>query len=64
MDGTMCPRCGVGRLRGWRELTEEEREVAKRLPASADYTANEREATHRWCTQCWFEDGGGTAKNA
>jgi len=64
MDGMMCPRCGVSRLRGWQELTEEEREVAKRLPASDDYTAKEREARHRWCTRCWHEDNGGATHNA
>jgi hypothetical protein len=30
----------------------------RRLPASADYTASEREATHRWCPRCWYEDVG------
>ena len=26
-----CPRCGVGRLRAWNELSDEEREVVQRL---------------------------------
>ncbi|HEY3027246.1 MAG TPA: hypothetical protein VGJ55_13940 [Pyrinomonadaceae bacterium] len=50
-----CPRCGEGRLRAWQELTNDEREVARRLPGAADYPAGEREAMHRWCTRCWFE---------
>lgn len=50
-----CPRCGEGRLRRFDELSEEEREVARRLPASADYAASERHATHGWCTKCWYE---------
>ena len=50
-----CPQCGEGRLRGWRELDEEEREVVRRLPGSADYTPAERETLHRWCPRCWFE---------
>ncbi|HEY0320589.1 MAG TPA: hypothetical protein VGC66_06415 [Pyrinomonadaceae bacterium] len=50
-----CPRCGEGRLRSWQELTEEEREVTRRLPASADYTLDERKARHRWCVRCWYE---------
>lgn len=50
-----CPRCGEGRLRSWRELSDEGREVVRRLPASADYTLDERTATHRWCTRCWYE---------
>ncbi len=36
-----CPRCG-GRLRAWRELGEEEREVVRRLPASAEQATEER----------------------
>jgi hypothetical protein len=51
-----CPRCQEGRLQVWDELSDDEREVVKRLPASADYTANEREQMHRWCTRCWFEE--------
>ena len=53
-----CPRCRAGRLRGWGELSDEECELAKRLPASADYAAEERMARHRWCTRCWYEDTG------
>jgi hypothetical protein len=49
-----CPRCG-GRLRAWRELSEEEREVVRRLPASAAQATHERAARHRWCTRCWYE---------
>jgi len=56
---SMCPRCGSARLRRFDELSEEEREVVKRLPASADYTATERTATHRWCTTCWYEESRG-----
>ncbi|HEX8707306.1 MAG TPA: hypothetical protein VF723_03505 [Pyrinomonadaceae bacterium] len=50
-----CPRCGQGRLRGWLELDDEEREVVRRLHGSALYTPQERAATHRWCTHCWHE---------
>jgi hypothetical protein len=53
-----CPRCDAGRLRGWSELNDEEREVVKRLPTSADYSIEERAARHRWCTRCWYEDNG------
>jgi hypothetical protein len=42
-------------MRSWDELSDAEREVVKRLPASADYASAVREATHRWCTRCWFE---------
>jgi ribosomal protein L37E len=50
-----CPRCGEGRLHAWHALNEEEREVVRRLPASADYTLDERKATHLWCKRCWHE---------
>lgn len=50
-----CPRCHEGRLQFWDELNDEEREVVKRLPASADYDAAERETMHLWCTRCWHE---------
>lgn len=53
-----CRRCETGRLRGWGELNDEEREVATRLPASKDYSIEERAARHRWCTRCWYEDIG------
>jgi hypothetical protein len=53
-----CPRCHSGRLRGWRELDAEERELALRLPASADYSLAERQARHRWCRRCWYETAG------
>ena len=50
-----CNRCGEGRMRSWQEMTEEEREVVKRLPANADYSMDERRTRHRWCTRCWHE---------
>jgi hypothetical protein len=42
-------------LKSWAELTEEEREVVKRLPNAKDYPRSEHERLHRWCTRCWFE---------
>ena len=42
-------------MRTWGELSADEQEVVKRLPASADYPAAERQATHQWCTLCWYE---------
>lgn len=52
---TKCPKCYEGVLRNWDELSDEEREVVKRLPQSADYKAAERESMHQWCTRCWHE---------
>jgi hypothetical protein len=59
-SGKQCPRCDAGRLRAWSELNDEEREVVKRLPASTDYSIEERAARDRWCTRCWYEDFGVT----
>lgn len=50
-----CPRCREGEMRTWGELSDEEQEVVKRLPASADYSAAERQGSHQWCTRCWYE---------
>ena len=55
-----CPRCGEGPLKAWYELSEEEREVVRRLPASADYLLDARTARRRWCTRCWHEEPGPT----
>ena len=61
-SGKQCPRCNAGRLIAWRELNDEERELVKRLPASADDSIEERAARHRWCTRCWYEDSGGESQ--
>jgi len=42
-------------LKSWAELNDEEREVVKRLPIAAGYSAQEREHLHRWCVRCWRE---------
>jgi hypothetical protein len=42
-------------MKSWSELTDEEREVVRRLPASTELTPAERQATHEWCTRCWYE---------
>ena len=54
-----CPRCGAGPLRTWSELNDEEQELVRRLPASADYSLEQRQATHRWCRRCWYEASSG-----
>ena len=53
-----CPRCGQSPLKAWLELGDEEREVVRRLPASADCPAAERQSNHLWCTRCWHEATG------
>ena len=61
MSSNQCPRCGAGRLQTWAELSDEDREMVKRLPASADYSAEERKARHCWCTRCWYEETSGSS---
>jgi len=55
-DDQTCPRCEKRGLKRWDALTDEELEVVKRLPASAKYSLAERQASHRWCTRCWYEE--------
>ncbi len=59
-----CPRCGAERLRAWRELTEEQRELVRRLPASAHFKPEERAARRRWCVRCWHEETRDAPRNA
>ena len=51
-----CPRCGEGELRAWDELTDEERVVARGMPEAVDYSPGERQAMHRWCSNCSYEE--------
>jgi hypothetical protein len=60
----LCPRCGGGPLKAWYELSEEEREVALRMPDSADFTPDERAARHLFCTRCWYEERAGRPRDA
>ena len=59
-----CPRCRAALLRAWSELDGDEREVVRRLPASADYSPAERAARHLWCVRCWHEETGGARQEA
>ena len=59
-----CPRCGEGTLKAWYELSEEERELALRLPGAADFNAQERASRHLFCTRCWHEETAGAPRNA
>ena len=51
----ICPRCGSFTYKRWDELTDEEKFLAERLPASAEYSKEQRKA-HHFCTRCWFEE--------
>lgn len=50
-----CPRCGHRPLRGWQDLSDEEREVARRISTHLEPTDPGTTALHRWCTRCWYE---------
>jgi hypothetical protein len=43
-------------MKSWSELTDDEKAVVKRLPTPADLSEEERQANHRWCTRCWYEN--------
>ena len=47
-----CPKCGHRYLKGWEELTEEERMIADRLPPVLGFDARERRRM-TVCVRCW-----------
>jgi len=51
-------------MQRWSDLSDEEREIVRRLPASADYPFEERKARHRWCNRCWYEASSGSTSLA
>jgi ribosomal protein S27AE len=56
-NSNQCPRCAHAPLRAWNELTDEEREVVRRLPGATEASEADRKALHRWCPRCWYESG-------
>ncbi len=58
----MCPRCHFPQMKLWKELTDEEKFLAERLPLSATFTKRERE-THLFCPRCWNETVAKTPEN-
>ena len=49
-----CPRCDAAQLKTWNELTSDEKFTAERLPASAEFSPEQR-TRHLFCPRCWFE---------
>jgi hypothetical protein len=41
-------------MEAWSDLADDEKLLAEKLPASAEYSKEERKK-HRYCTRCWFE---------
>jgi hypothetical protein len=60
----LCPRCAGARLRAWGELTDDEREVVRRLPSAPDAPPAERAARRRWCVRCWHEETDAAPRDA
>jgi len=63
-DRKGCPRCEKRGLKTWAELSEEEREVVKRLGRPTEYSEEERQTSHRWCTRCWYEEATPSQRHA
>ncbi len=54
-DERICPKCHFPKLKSWDELSDEQKFLVERLPASAEYSPDQRKK-HRFCERCWFED--------
>lgn len=50
-----CPRCLFPLLGTWDDLTDEQKLLVERLPASADFPLEQRKK-HRFCTRCLYEE--------
>jgi ribosomal protein S27AE len=50
-----CPRCGKPGLKDWKDLDAEEKMAAARMPASSEFSVEERKK-HRFCIRCWYEE--------
>jgi hypothetical protein len=63
--GIDCAVCGSpSGMRRWRDLTEEQQEVVRKLPGTAYYSMAERVARHAWCVVCWHESTGSASQMA
>jgi len=50
----ICPQCGAVKMKGWQDLTDEQKFLVERLPRNIDFPPEQRKK-HRFCEQCWFE---------
>lgn len=41
-------------MKTWDELTDEQKFLVERMPASAEFILEQRKK-HRFCDRCWFE---------
>lgn len=49
-----CPRCHSSKMKSWNELGEEEKMLAEKSYASAEFTIEQRKK-HYFCVRCWYE---------
>lgn len=49
-----CPKCHTKLLKNWSELSADERFIAERQAASAEFSKEQR-MQRLFCTNCWFE---------
>jgi len=54
-DKKMCPKCHFPKMKTWEELSDDQKFLVERLPASAELSTEQRKK-HRFCERCWFED--------
>jgi Zn-finger nucleic acid-binding protein len=52
---TTCPKCGGVKFKRWDDLDEEQKMIVERLPASAEFSLENRRQQSRWCTRCFYE---------
>jgi len=56
-----CPKCGGLKFKRWDELDGEQKMLIEKLPASAEYSIENRKRHSRWCVRCFYEDLTGSA---
>lgn len=61
-DNFMCPRCGRGRLKNWRELSANEKFHAERMSIGAANVSENELRNRYFCVKCWFAKDENTAE--
>ncbi len=49
-----CPKCGSPKIKGWDELTADEKFMVERLTAPGKFSPEDRKR-HRYCARCFYE---------
>lgn len=58
-----CPKCGSPKIKEWSELSDDEKFLVEKLPASGNFSAEDRKH-HRFCTRCFYEDAANKTEKA